>query len=517
MKRKLFLSLILTAVIALALAICVSAYTPNFGDVIEVEGMAEDDIFGDDGRFETHVSRVLMSDGKTYPSYYILNNNATFSVSFKELNKALGLTGDAEYKRQSVICLEICDGVTTIPNCYSASGEAIFWGDKYTSTIEYIKMPSTLTSLSTDAPIFSMKALKFIDFAESQVQEFPARALYGASSLEQIIFPKTLKTLKDNSLYGCSSLKIADFSETALEIVGYRSMFECKGLEEVRFSPTLKKIETQSFYKAGTSSDKSIVVYYIPATLEEIYNQFGTIWQDSKTPLIYFTGTNEAQGMSQIQTNGGGKWTLVDSKSFEFDADAVSSRTIAYNYSLCDAFYNGAHIDGTVIVYEDYSKEGLKRVGCKREGCLVGESKAVAPLIKCYGYSVPIDGNGGVSVKYRVNEAELADYEATMKVEISYGLFATTKKKLGAGDIINEDGTMNENVFAADMTDCGYQLIEIKLVGFGDNDKEKAFAIGAFVVTKNNGVATYSYIQDGTPLENEKYCFVSYNDLVKEK
>lgn len=517
MKRKLFLSLILTAVIALALAICVSAYTPNFGDVIEVEGMAEDAIFGDDGKFETYTSRVLMSDGKTYPAYYILNNNATFSVSFKELNKALDLTGDAEYKRQSVICLEICEGVTTIPNCFSASGEAIFWGDKYTSTIEYIKMPSTLTSLSTDAPIYSMKALKCIDFSESQVEEFPSRALYGASSLEEIIFPHTLKALKDNSLYGCSSLKTLDFSETELEVAGYRSMFECKGLEEVRFSPTLKKIETQSFYKAGTSSDKSIVVYYIPATLEEIYNQFGTIWQDSKTPLIYFTGTNEAQGMSQIQTNGGGKWTLVDSKSPEFDADAVSSRTIAYNYSLCDAFYNGAHIDGTVIVYEDYSKEGLKTVGCKREGCLVGESKAVAPLIKCYGYSVPIDGNGGVSVKYRVNEAELADYEATMKVEISYGLFATTKQKLGAGDIINEDGTMNENVFAADMTDCGYQLIEIKLVGFGDNDKEKAFAIGAFVVTKNNGVATYSYIQDGTPLENEKYCFVSYNDLVKEK
>jgi hypothetical protein len=375
-------------------------------------------------------------------------------------------------------------------------------------------MPSTLTSLGTDAPIFGMKALKCVDFAESQVEEFPARALQGASSLEEIIFPHTLKTLKDNSLYGCSSLKILDFSETVLEVAGYRSMFECKSLEEVRFSPTLKKIETQSFYKAGTSSDKSIVVYYIPGALEEIYNQFGTVWQDAKTPLIYFTGTSEAQGISQIQTNGGGKWTLVDAKSSEIDENTVNSRTIVYNYSLCDAFYDGAHIDGTTIVYEDYSKDGVKTVGCKRDGCLIGQSVAVAPIIKCYGYSVPIDGNGGISVKYKVNEAELTDYETIMEVEISYGLFATTKEKLGTDDIIGENGTVNKNVFVADMTDCGYQLIEIKLVGFGENDKEKAFAIGAFVVTKNNEAATYSYIQDGTPLENEKYCFVSYNEVV---
>jgi hypothetical protein len=41
--------------------------------------------------------------------------------------------------------------------------------------------------------------------------------------------------------------------------------------------------------------------------------------------------------------------------------------------------------------------------------------------------------------------------------------------------------------------------------------------MGAYVSVTDKEVTTYSYMQGGTPLENEKYFFVSYNDIINSK
>ena len=56
----------------------------------------------------------------------------------------------------------------------------------------------------------------------------------------------------------------------------------------------------------------------------------------------------------------------------------------------------------------------------------------------------------------------------------------------------------------------------IKMFGF-DTEGSKAveFAIGAYTVTTENEQKKYSYLQQGTPLEGDKYAFIKYNDFVK--
>lgn len=352
--KKIFQILTLCALSCFLFAVSISAseYIPAFGEMTFIDGMAEDSVFGDDGRADTCTSRVLMSDGKTYPTYYILNNNETLQVNFSELNNKTADTRPEgfSYDRSTVICLEICEGVTTLPNCFSASGSAIFWGDKYTSTIEYLKTPSTLTSLSTDATIYSMKSLKCVDFSLSQFEEIPSRGLQSASALEEIYFPITLKALGANCMSGCSSLKEVDFSYTQLEVVGYRALFDCHKLEVVNLGAHLKKMETQCFYKAGTKSDKTVVVYKISSTLEEIYNQFGKIWQDAKAPLIYYTGSLDDAGMTVLKTDGGaGSWPTIDISSDDYDENAEYTKaTIIYGCNSCITFF-GSHSEGAVL------------------------------------------------------------------------------------------------------------------------------------------------------------------------
>ena len=66
------------------------------------------------------------------------------------------------------------------------------------------------------------------------------------------------------------------------------------------------------------------------------------------------------------------------------------------------------------------------------------------------------------------------------------------------------------------MKSCIYQFVafELKIVGFADNQKDVKLALGAYVAVTDGETTEYSYMQVGSLGENEKYCFVSYNDIV---
>ncbi len=498
MKSKILLiiSLIALFVCLFAITVNASAYTPNFGEPTRVDGMTDKATFGDDGKFNTFTSRVLMSDGVTYPAYYIYNDSATQAISFSELNVATGKS----YARNTVICLEIPEGVTTLPNCFGASGEAIFWGDKYTSTLEYLKMPSTLTSMSTDATIYSMKALKCVDFADSKVEVIPQRGLQHCSALEEIIFPKTLKSIEQTAFSGCSSLKYVDFSNTQLENLGLRAFFECYGLETVILGASIKKIETQSFYKAGVNSEKDYVVYYISGSLEEIYSEYGTVWQSAKTSVIYYTGTSTDTGITAIRANVTVKDNaLIDASAEGFDKNATySANTIVYNYNKCDAFFGGIHDTGsTSLSFTDFTNKIYEVSGCSRncglESVVVNE---YAPIFSGVKYSVKENGTA-LCASYSVNHESLAIYNK-YNATLSYGLIASVAPTDNE-TLLTLDGdkvvTSKENAVLVDI-DSKYSGFDFVLRGFKDDGSQDniALVISAYV---NDGKSIY-YIGNTT-------------------
>ncbi len=465
-----------------------TAYTPNFGEATYVEGMSDKATFGGDGKFETFTSRVLMSDGFTYPAYYIYNDSATQAVSFSELNKATGKS----YARNTVICLEIPEGVTTLPNCFGASGEAIFWGDKYTSTLEYLKMPSTLTSMSTDATIFSMKALKCVDFADSKVEVIPQRGLQQCSALEEIIFPKTLKSIDQTAFLGCHSLKHVDFSNTQLENLGLRAFFECYGLETVILGASIKKIETQAFYKAGTSSLADCFKLYISASLTEVYNAYGDgPLQSAKKTVIYYTGSKDDSGYTALHKDTGilqnsEKWATVDASAEGFDKNATySANTIVYNYNKCDAFFGGIHDTGsTSLSFTDFTNKIYEVSGCSRNcGLASVVVNEYAPIFSGVKYSIKENGTA-LCASYTVNHESLAIYNK-YNTALSYGLVASkaptdneTLLTLDSGKVV----TGKENAVLVDI-DSKYAGFDFILRGFNEDGCQDniALVISAYV------------------------------------
>ena len=175
-----------------------------------------------------------------------------------------------------------------------------------------------------------------------------------------------------------------------------------------------------------------------------------------------------------------------------------------------------AHDIKTTVLYEKgYTAEGLKTVACQNEGCShsEGEEKTDA-LFTCLGYSASENGRGGIAIGYIANSGAIAEYTKTTGKALKYGVFAVTHEKLGDRDIFSKNGTVADGVVNAEIKNYEFVAFELKIVGFTDALKDIKLALGAYVAITDGEAIEYSYLQPGTPNENEKYCFVSYNDIV---
>jgi len=171
--------------------------------------------------------------------------------------------------------------------------------------------------------------------------------------------------------------------------------------------------------------------------------------------------------------------------------------------------------DGATIVsvtYATYDASGIKVVNCAtcHENCEV-EAKAIFTVL---GSSEKLFGDGAIAIGYEINKSAIADFEATGKT-FKYGVYAVSKEKLGDNDIFGENGAF-AGAMTKEITKYQNNAFELKLSGFTDAQKDKYFAMGAYVQIEAEGKSTYSYLQLGDVADGAKYSFVTYNGLTNE-
>lgn len=158
MKKKLLLITLLVALLACAFAISVSAEEasiPEWPATVEtIDGMSDKSVFGADGTVGA-TSRVLMSDGKAYPAYYIFSDKDSISISLNEINSK-GVT----YSKSDIVRIEVPNGIVTAgTTCITTSGE-------YTA-VKTIVLPNTVTTIGAGA--FKLSTLVSINLPDSLV------------------------------------------------------------------------------------------------------------------------------------------------------------------------------------------------------------------------------------------------------------------------------------------------------------------------------------------------------------
>ncbi|MBO5091805.1 MAG: hypothetical protein J6C61_04925 [Clostridia bacterium] len=229
---------------------------------------------------------------------------------------------------------------------------------------------------------------------------------------------------------------------------------------------------------------------------------------DGTYPKVSFGGTNNA--LCNIKVINNATCTQTGEIIEYIGGDTIGVKTSQ------EAL--GHNIDAGIIVgvlYENgYGQTGTYIYDCAN--CTEGVEKDAPKLFTCLGYSAPENGDDGISIKYTVNGTAIAEYERVTGTTLSYGMFATTKQAVGNGDIFDADGNTVSGAITLDVTNSGFIFLSLKMVGFDtENSKEVEFAIGAYAVTTQDGKKSYSYIQEDTPLENQKYAFIKYSDYVK--
>lgn len=484
MKKKiLFLLMAVSLICLMAISISAERYTPTFGAVTTVGGIAEPKVLDT-------TSRVVMTDGTTYPAYYILNDSTSFSPNFNKLNNALKALGQtASYSRGTIKALEIPEGIIDLPSCYNAGG--FFQGDKFTPTIEYLRLPSTLETMG-DAAIYRINTLKVIDnFENTKVVNIPTR-LQGLSSLQYIHLPNTVKTIPG---------------------VAFR---DCTSVEYIILGASIEEINTQAFLYAGKDSGKGCLKLYVSDSLLSVVNAYGDGPLQSSNPVVvlYYTGTLTDVGMQQMTTGtgikkGASNWKFVDASAKDFDKNATyTESTIIYNYNACDAFYNGEHViedvsgcqvkckncglaqekdnpvhTNTVTMQKTekgYFDTIVASTVCSSCG-KVEKEESIAPLFKHLGYSVSTFGETHSVVQgYYVNKKAVDVYKG-YNPSFKFGVIAaanTTEESISPR--LDDTG-----VLSASLDNLCHDYFEIKISGIKTEKCDVLLVFCAYVIEGN--------------------------------
>ena len=410
----------------------------------------------------------------------------------------------------------------------------------------------------------SITSFDFTPFAEAFTTIGNGVFNYCTKMTSVISYEKLDRVTKigDNMFYNCPLSEIK--MPKNITFIGNYAFFLHKSVQaELRIPNGVTSIGNHAFARNGIGGASELKIYlsaglttivnnytfenwqyaemYIPACLTNIITGFCN--NTLKTGVVYYY-TGAENGFTIDATNNaamlGAEWISVD----DFTGASNEKNYIVYGYNHCDAFYGGKHTEKTqdnnpcilvdcencnvknlyvgnesthsettTIVYESYDKDGSKIVYCTNEGCKHNVTEKVSALFTCLGYSAPEDGRGGIAIGFTVNNVAIKEYtEATGKT-LKCGVFAVVKDKLGNNDVFADDGTVADGVINADIAD-EFVAFELKIEGFTDEYKATKLAIGAYVAVTEDEATEYSYMQVGTPLENEKYCFVSYNDIV---
>ena len=331
-------------------------------------------------------------------------------------------------------------------------------------------------------------------------------------------FPSTLTGLGEG-IRGCSNM-----NETLVVGTNYTShstsMYEGTGVKTVVYLGNMTY-----FWMTNTQSTKLNIVFAGSTSTPQVE----VTGDQSAGTTIYLCKLNKYYNLNEKVWIDGTTHFEEISKTIITPSTSCTEPSIKTAFCFCGYEISNEPIEGTVsshdydylnndkailvgIIYSNYSQSGEKTVICGNCG---EQAILEAPaLFTCLGYSAPEDGIGGIAIGFTVNNVAIAEYEEATGKTVKYGVFAVLQSKLKDKDVFAEDGTAAEGVISAEITNYQFVAFELKIVGFTDEQKDTKLAMGAYVAVTDGETTEYSYMQSGTPNENEKYCFVSYNDII---
>lgn len=352
-----------------------------------------------------------------------------------------------------------------------------------------------------------------------------------------------LKRLGNTGVFnGCTSLfsgQVLDLSKTTLEkIDDGENIFKDVPIKGIILPETFWRFTASNTFKDCTSLETVILDQNISQVGSNIFNGCTALraifFVGTEEKLDTFIANAEAAGSNEIIT-GATKVSYTAYKALSSEAKATNTY-IVYDYSWCDAYNSGIHgetttvnacvgicsvcndfivnhVDGNTsisITYSSYEQDGIKTTTCLNESCTHTESTSAPALFTCLGFSVPSSGKQGIVIGFLINSNALAEYKNTTQGEFSFGVFAVLEQNIGTSDVIDANGVTAPKTICAELDSYDLVAFDLVVIGFGDDQKDIDFAMGAYVIDGDK----VSYLQARAPQDGAKYYFASYNTVL---
>ena len=459
-------------------------------------------------------------------------------ITFPKFRKLAGSAFASCTNMVSTNELILCEGMTEI------GGHAFNGCTSLTGTVYF---PSTLEKIQE----YSFENTGFTYFDLSKCSSLTAvGGGYGGPFTNNDSITKldlsgctSLTSLKNSFAQGCDNLTEVILPPN-LETIPHKAFAHCYKLQSIVLPESVTYVADEAFHSARANQDVKTFTVYLQSYVN-FHEKYP--FRDSSAKIEYvligegmtasgfiaantFSGITGAEVVDYVGASNPYNYTV---------AQSITTHRVVENYcaslalegahknvgnacvilcpscGLSASLENPEHALAVYFAYENgYMSAGEKITHCTNEGCSHETKETAGALFTYLGYSVAEYGMAGVDIGYKVNRAEVSEYEAVMGEKLNYGVFAVIEKTVGKNDIFDANGKALDGVISADMTETEYSIFKLKMVGFDSEQKDISFAMGAYVGFTKDEKTEYTYFQIADASEGEKYFFASLNEIL---
>ena len=401
-------------------------------------------------------------------------------------------------------------GITNLAECTQLTtiGDDAFRDSaNFTSTIA---IPDSVVTIGARA-FQSCRKAQIVISPTSKLQVISDNAFTSCTGISTIYIPSTVVSIGAGAFSGCSYLVTVENFENCQITEIKANTFD--GLSKLT---TLKIPETVTSIENAFIGNKGLRKVYIPKSVTTIADTFvKSAWENPPANIVFVYTGDDLTALSNC--------TMIANANVislaEYDDTAnYTGVNVVVDYSHCVVYNNGNHTNELVdVTLNSYLENGTALYECSVCGA-TKDGESFPALFIYVGCSTPQDGRGEMTIGFVPNYEAIDEYEKITGKSLRFGVFAAEKNNLGESDIFDKDGNAPANVIFADLTEVGCAMFDLRIVGFNTAElKTVKLAMGAFVAATKDAETQYFYLQEAAPSANEKYYFVSYNDVANRK
>ncbi|MBO5091863.1 MAG: leucine-rich repeat domain-containing protein [Clostridia bacterium] len=370
-----------------------------------------------------------------------------------------------------------------------------------------ISIPDSVTTIESEAFRAGCKTGSVTISNTSKLETIGSYAFLSCVAIKTIYIPSTVTSIGEYAFSGTGIHTFENFENCQITTIENNTFEGLTSLKTITIPKTVTKIENAFL------GNKNLKTVYIPKTLTSIDDTFvKSAWEAAPTNIVFvFTGKDTSVFANCSIFTGA---NVIAGKDYN-PSTSYTGINLVVGYSDCVVYNGGVH-GAEVNSFEITSYlEPIKLTSnCAICDMVVEANGQIPALFESLGYSAPENGIGGISIGYRVNSEAIEEYEEKSGKKINYGLFVGVKDIIGTGNILDENGDATQGVVKVAMPKENFLVFSVKIVGFGENQKDTQFAFGAYVIAEKNGTKEIGYMQEGTKKENDRYVFTSFNEVV---